>query len=212
MRDHLDAEGLRLGRHQARDVAEADEPENGAFDAADRHHRRHFPTAALHQFVGQRHFADQRQQQRHGMVRHLANAIVRHVIDGDAFFLRGRQIDVVDAETETADRFAARELGQNIARQLGVGHQHRIGILGHGNDVVGVDALRHAVGWIETRQRGLCRIERGENTIGNRDHRAGHCKLQSENGTELVENYDSGVDASTMTPRREGAFSMAYPD
>ena len=46
---------------------------------------------------------DQRQQQRYGVIGHFTDAVVRHVIDGDAFFLRGRQIDIVDAETEAAD-------------------------------------------------------------------------------------------------------------
>ena len=95
-----------LGATSARNVAEADEAEHGAFDAADRHHRRHFPAAGLHQFVGQRDLADQRQQQRHGVVGDFADAVVRHVIDGDAFLLGGRQVDIVDAEAEAADRLA----------------------------------------------------------------------------------------------------------
>ena len=65
---------------------------------------------ALHQFVGQRDLADQRQQQRHGVVGDLADAVVRHVIDGDAFLLGGRQVDIVDAEAEAADRLALGEL------------------------------------------------------------------------------------------------------
>ena len=127
--DDLHAEGLRLGRHQARDMAEADQAEHRALDAPDRHHRRHFPAAALHQFVGERNLADQRQQQRHGVVGDFADAVVRYVIDGDAFLLGGRQVDIVDAQTETADRLAFGELAEDVARELGIGHQNGVGVL-----------------------------------------------------------------------------------
>ena len=108
--NHFDAEGLRLGRDQARDVAEADKAEHRALDAADRHDRRHFPTAALDELVGQGDLADEGKQQSHRVVGHFADAVVRHVVDGDALFLRGDQVDVVYAETEAADRPAASEL------------------------------------------------------------------------------------------------------
>jgi hypothetical protein len=35
---------------------------------------------------------------------------------------------------------------------------------------------------------------------------------ERKNGTELVENYDSGAYASTVRLRREAAISMAYRD
>ena len=161
-------------------MAEANKAKHRTFDAADRHHRRHFPAAALHQLVGQRNFPDQRQQQRHGMVGDFADAVVRHVIDGDAFFLGGDQIDVVDAEAEAADSLAAGELPEHLARELGIGHKNGISILGDRDDVVGIDALRHAIGRIKPRQRCLGRIERGENTVGYSNHRAGHHKLRMQ--------------------------------
>ena len=94
------------------------------------------------------------------------------------FSLAVDEIDVVDAETEAADRLAAGELREDLARELCVGHKHGIRVLGDGDDVVGIDAFRHAIGRIEPRQRSLGRIERGENTIGHSNHRAGHHKLR----------------------------------
>ena len=178
--DDLDAEGLRLGRHQPRNVAEADQAEHRSFDAADRHHRRHFPAAALHQFVGERDLADQRQQQRHGVVGDLADAVVRHVVDRDAFLLGGGQIDIVDAQAEAADHLAFGELGEDLARELGISHQNRVSVLGDGKNVVGIGAFRHAKCRIEPRQRRFGWIERWKNAIGDSNYSAGHCKLQIE--------------------------------
>ena len=112
----LEAEGLGLGRQRAWDIAEADEAQHLAFEPAQRHDRRHFPAAGLHELVGERHLAGEREQQRHGVVGHFAQAIVRHVVDGDAAFLGRRQVDIVDAEAEAADGLAARELAQQRRR------------------------------------------------------------------------------------------------
>ena len=71
---------------------------------------------------------------------------------------------------------------QDVARELGVGHQDGVGILGDGEDVVGAGALRHAEGRVEPRQRRLGQIERGKHAIGDSNHRAGHGKLRSQAG------------------------------
>ena len=54
------------------------------------------------------------------MVGDFADAIVRHVIDGDAFLLCGGEIGIVDAEAEAADRLAFGELSEDLARELGM--------------------------------------------------------------------------------------------
>ena len=91
-------------------MAEADKTEHRTFDATDRDDGRHFPAAALHQLVGKRNFADQRQQERHGVIGYFADAVVGHIVDRDALFLGGDQVNIVDAKAEAADRFAAGEL------------------------------------------------------------------------------------------------------
>ena len=192
VRDDLDAEGLRLGRHQARDMAEADEAEHGPFDAADRHHRRHFPAAALYQFIGERDFADQGEEQRHGVVGDLADAVVRYVIDGDAFFLGGGQVDIVDAQAEAADRLAFGELAEDFTRELGIGHQDGVGILGYRQNVVGIDTFRHAISRIELRQLRLGEIERRKHAVGDSNNRAGHWRLPSSVGRDAAEPTPAG--------------------
>ena len=127
-----------------------------------RHHRRHLPAAGLHQLVGERDLAGEREQQRHRVVGHLAHAIVRHVGDGDAALGRRRQVDVVDAEPEAADRLAALELAQEIAGKLGVGDEHRVGVARDRENIVGRRALRHAEFRVEARERRLRGIERVE--------------------------------------------------
>ena len=86
----------------------------------------------------------------------------------------GRQVDIVDAEAEAADRLAARELAQQLARQLGVGDEHRVGVARDREDVVGRRALRHAQFRIDARQRRLGRIERGKRAVGDGDDGTGH--------------------------------------
>ena len=112
-------------------------PSTRPLEPVERHDRRHLPAAGLHQLVGERDLARQRQQQRHGVVGHFAQAIVRHVGDRDAELRRRRQVDVVDAEPEAADRLAARELAQQLAGQLGVGDEHGVGVARDRQDVVG---------------------------------------------------------------------------
>ena len=73
-----------------------------------------------------------------------------------------RQVDIVDAEAEAADRLAAGELAQQLARQLGVGHEDRVGVARHGEDVVGAALFAMRILRIEPRQRLLRRIERGK--------------------------------------------------
>src|SRR5665647_2689927 len=80
------------------------------------------------------------------------------------------RIDIVDAEAETADRLAFGELGQDFARELGVSHQNGVGVLGDAEDILGTGAFRHAECRIELRQRGLGRIERWENAIGDSNY------------------------------------------
>ena len=153
---------LGLGCERARNIAEAYEAERLAFQAPQRHDRRHFPAAGLHQLVGKRHLAGEREQQRHGVVGYFAQAIIRNVIDRDAELLCCGQIDVVDAKAEAADRLAVLQLPQQFARQLGVSHEDRIGVARGGENVVGGGAVRHAVFGIEPRQRVFGRIERGK--------------------------------------------------
>ena len=157
--NHLDAECLRFGRDQPRNVTETDETEHSAFDAADRYDCRHFPAAGLHQLVGQGNFSDQRQEKGHGMVGYFPDAVIRYVVDRDAFLLGGGQIDIVDTQPKPAYGPAAGQLHEHIARKLGVGHKNRVGVLGNGNNIFGVDALGHPIGRIEPRQCRLGRIE-----------------------------------------------------
>ncbi len=140
------------------------------------------------------------------MIGYFPDAVIRHVVDRDAFFLGGGQIDIVDAQPEPADGPAAGQLHEHIPRKLRVGHKNRVGVLGNGNDIVGIDALRHPIGWIEPRQRRLGRIERGKNTIGHSNNRAGHHKLRSHLGAA---SYDSDVCASIGQSPSLPTISMA---
>ena len=198
--NHFDSEGLRLGRDQARDVAEADKAEHRALDAADRHHRRHFPTAALDEFVRQGDLADESKQQCHRMVGNLADAIVRHIVDGDALFLRGDQVDVIDTETEAADRPAPGQLAENLAGQFRVGDEDGVGILRDRKDVVGVDALRHAVGRVELRKRGFGQVEGRKHAVGHCNHGAGHYKLHMR---ETIETRAKATTAARGRPPKQ---------
>src|SRR4029077_4914046 len=117
-------------------------------------------------------------------------------VDRHALFLGGDEIDVVDAETETADRLATCELREDLACELCVGHKHGIRVPGDGDDVVGIDAFGHAIGRIEPRERSLGRIKRGENTIGHSNYRAGHHKLR------MTKNDWNTAKATTAAPAR----------
>src|ERR1017187_6489319 len=129
------------------------------------------------------------------MVGDLADAVVRHVVDGDAFLVGGGQVDIVDTQAEAADRLAFGELAEDIARELGVGHQNGVGILGYRQNVVGIDAFRHAIGRIELRQRRLGEIERGKYAVGDSNHRAGHWKLPSSVGRDAAEPTPAECDS-----------------
>ena len=83
------------------------------------------------------------------MVGYFPDTVIRHVIDRDAFLLRGDKVDVVYSETEPANRPATGELRENVAGEFCVGDQDRVGILRDRQDVVGIGALRHAVGRVE---------------------------------------------------------------
>ena len=135
--EDFQSERFGLGRERARDVAEADEAEHLAFEPAQRHDRRHFPAAGLHELVGERHLAGERQQKRHGVVRDFAQAIVRHVIDGDAdSFAAGRSI----LSTPSPKRPIALQFfscRKSSPRKLGIGDEDRIGVARDGENVVG---------------------------------------------------------------------------
>jgi hypothetical protein len=173
------AEGLGLGDERAGNIAEPDQAQHLPGEAAQRRHRRHLPAARLHQLVRKRNFAREREQQRHGVVRHFMHAIVGHVCDHDTELGRRLGVDIVDAEAEPADRLAALQLPQQLARQLGIGDQDRIRIARHRQDVLGRHALRHAHFGIEARQRGQGGVKRGEDTVGHGDDGSGHGVLQS---------------------------------
>src|SRR5438552_10353919 len=108
--ENVEPKRFGFWRKHARDIAEANEAQDLALKAAQRHDWRYFPAAGLHEFVGKGYFARERENERHGVVRHFAQAVIRHIVDGNAERLRGRQIDVVDTEPEAADRLAARQL------------------------------------------------------------------------------------------------------
>ncbi len=174
MGDDPHAEGLRLGGDRARNIAEADQAEDLAAQTPDRHDRRHFPAARLHQAVGEGNLAREREQQRHGVVGNLVQAIVGHIGDRDPALRRRRNVDVVDAEAETADHLAALELAQQIAGQLGVGDEHRVGVARDRQDVLGRSALGHPHLGIDALERRHRRIERREDAVGHRNQRPGH--------------------------------------
>ena len=116
VRDHTQPKCLGLRRQRARNVAETNETEHAAGEPVDRNQRRHLPAARLDERVRVGNFARQREQERHGVIGDLLHAIVRHIGHGDAALGGGRNVDVVDAEAETADGLAARQLPQQIAR------------------------------------------------------------------------------------------------
>ena len=175
-RQHPQAKRLSLRGDPARDVAEPDEAEHLALEPPDRHDGRHLPAAGLHEVVREHDLAGEREQERH--CGDFLHAIVRHVRHGDAALGRDRDIDIVDAEPKAADRTASRELAQQLARQLGVGDEDRVGVARHRQDVVGRRAFRHAQLGIETLERCDRRIERREHAVGDGDQGFGHGKLR----------------------------------
>src|SRR5262245_50913244 len=176
MRDHREAERLRLRRHRARDIAEADQAEHLPFQAPEWLKWRQLPAAGLHQLVGERNLACERQEQRQGVVGDFAQAIVRHVSHGDAARRRRRHVDIVDPEPGTPDHLAAVEPGDDGGSDLRIADDDRVGVMRDGDDVVHRGALRHADVGVEPglRQRFPDRIERRKWTVGDGDDRAGH--------------------------------------
>src|SRR5207248_1968843 len=81
-----DVKPKRFGfrREHARDIAEANEAQGLALEAAQRHDRRYVPAGRLHEFVGQSYFARERKNERHGVVGDFALAVIRHIVDRDA--------------------------------------------------------------------------------------------------------------------------------
>ncbi len=116
------------------------------------------------------------------MVGHFVDAVVRDVIDLDAFLAGGDQVDIVDAQAEPADRLAFGELHQQLARQLGVGDEDRIGILCDRQNVLRRGAFRHPQLVIDAGQRRFRRIERGKHVVGHSNQEAGHTKLRRLGG------------------------------
>ena len=128
------------------------------------------------------------------MVGDFAQAVIRNVIDGDAERFRRRQINIVDAEAEPADRLATRQLPKEFARKFGIGDENGIGVARHGEDVIRRRAFRHAVFGIKPRQHLLGRLERRKRTVGDGDDGAGHEVLRV-----LVIAGKSGNDAREQT-------------
>ena len=89
------------------------------------------------------------------MVGHFAQAIIRHVIDRDAKRLGRRQVDIVDAEAEAADRSALFELPQQLTRKFGEGHENGVGVARHGK-TIGLVGGRGRIGQaVAARARGF---------------------------------------------------------
>ena len=210
MGDDAQPERFCLGRERARDVAEADEAEHASGQTVDRNDSRHFPAAGLHQRVGERDLARERKEQRHGMVRHLVHAIVRHIGHGDAELRRRLDVDIVDAQAEAADRLAARELAQQLAGKLRVGDEHGVGIARHRQNVLGCRALRHAQLGVDTRERRLRRIERGKRAVGDGDYEAGHEALHTRNVITLATPLDSRNWAASCPRATRGCCRPRY--
>ena len=169
----VESEGLGLRHQRARNIAEADEPEHLAFEPAQRHDRRNLPAAGLHQAIGKRNFAGEREQQRHRVVGDFAQAVVRHVGDDDPEARGGGNIDVVDAEPEPADDLAAFQLLEEFARQLRVGHEDCVSVARDREDIVGGRRFRHPQFRINSLEGRAGRIERREGAVGDGNHR-GH--------------------------------------
>ena len=140
----------------------------------DRRHRRHLPSASLHQGIGEGNLARKREHERHRVVGHLVHAIVGDIGDDDLALARGGEVDVVDAEPRPSDHFAARELTNELSGQLGVAYHQRIGVAGHGKDVGSGAARGHAEARSERAQHFLNRIERWERTVGDGDNEIAH--------------------------------------
>ena len=140
----------------------------------DRRHRRHLPSASLHQGIGEGNLARKREHERHRVVGHLVHAIVGDIGHRDLALARGGEVDVVDAEPRPSDHFAARELTNELSGQLGVAYHQRIGVAGHGKDVGSGAARGHAEARSERAQHFLDRIERWERTVGDGDNEIAH--------------------------------------
>ena len=131
IRDHLHPECLGLGRNQLRNLAECHQSQHGSPQAMNRNHRPHLPFPRLRARIRRRDLADQRQQQRHGVVGHFVQAIIRDLRDHDALAGGDGDVHVVHADAEPRDHAALGHLRDHLASDLGIRGQNRVGVARH---------------------------------------------------------------------------------
>ncbi len=170
----------------------------------DGRHRRHLPSASLHQGIGEGNLARKREQERHCVVRHLVHAIVGDIGDDDLALARGGEVDVVDAEPRPSDHFAARELTNELSRQLRVAYEQRVGVAGHGENVGSRAACGNAETGAERTQHFLDRFERRERTVGDGDDEIAHGENSPDARGRAAKRESRRISSSTerCPPRR----------
>ena len=85
------------------------------------------PGARPHLPVEQRHAARERQDQGECVIRHLVDAVVRHVRDEDALLGRLVEVDRVEPDAVAGDHDASIEPADDLRRHLRVAVQHGVG-------------------------------------------------------------------------------------
>ncbi len=141
------AESRRAHRHLARDVAEADQPEGAADETVEGLARRHRPGAGAHLPVVERDLAGAVEQQRHGVLGYLFDAIGRVVGDDDAGGGGGVEVDSVHADAVAGDDAALRHLRHRVGGdRAGVGVEQRVAVRRLGEEFLRLPGLhRHEI-------------------------------------------------------------------
>ncbi len=171
-------------RHVPRDVAEADQPQGAPAEAEHRLARRHLPSPGPHQPIVQRDdLAGRGQQQRHGVLGHLVDAIGRVVGDDDAGRGGGIEIDRVHTDAVAGDDLAFRH------------SRHR---LGRDRPRIGVEQ-RVAVGHMRQELLERLRLERDE--LGDALQRL---LLHVQRIPDVVRKYDLRLCGHSISSRVAG--------
>ena len=138
----------RSRRHLLADATEPDQPQGLPRETEDRLSRRHRPLTGAHHAVVERDLARAGEQERHGVLGDLLDAVGRVVGHDDAGGGGGVDVDGVDADSVPRDDLALRHALHHPGRDgAGVRVEERVAIRGFVEELIRrLRAQRHEVG------------------------------------------------------------------
>jgi hypothetical protein len=71
------------------------------------------------------------------MIGNFVQAVIRNSADDDARVGSGREVDIIDADSEASDDAAPGELRDHSCGHFGVGGEHRVGVARHFHNALG---------------------------------------------------------------------------